>query len=76
MQYTESITQPDVFCYQLAYWMPYDAELVWSLVQRHSGYMSILPAGYYDFYIDRAYASMLVLAYPLLRRQYQKDLYV
>ena len=75
MQYTESLVEPDIFCYQLAYWMPYDPELVWSLVQRHAGYMSVLPAGYYEFYIDRDYASILVLAFPRLRRQYQKDLY-
>ena len=76
MQYTDSRVEPDIFCYQLAYWMPYDPELVWSLVQRHSGYLSVLPAGYYDYYIERDYASILVLAYPLLIRQYQKDLYV
>ena len=75
MQYTDAIQEPDVFCYQLAYWMSYDPELVWSLVQRHAGYMSVLPAGYYEFYIDRDYASILVLAFPQLRRQYQKDLY-
>jgi hypothetical protein len=55
--------------------MPYDPELVWALVQRHSGYMTILPAGYYEFYIAREYASLLVMAFPGLRRQYQKDLY-
>jgi len=75
MQYTDAIQEPDVFCYQLAYWMSYDPESVWQLVQRHNGYMSVLPAGYYEFYIDRDYASILVLAFPQLRRQYQKDLY-
>jgi hypothetical protein len=75
MQYTDAIQEPDVFCYQLAYWMTYDPESVWQLVQRHNGYMSVLPAGYYEFYIDRDYASILVLAFPQLRRQYQKDLY-
>jgi hypothetical protein len=75
MQYTEAMREPDVFCYNLAYYMPYDPELVWELVQRHSGYMSVLPAGYYEFYIPREYACMLVMAFPQLRRQYQKDLY-
>jgi len=75
MQYTESIREPDVFCYMLAYWMTYDPESVWELVQRHDGYMSVLPAGYYEFYVEKQYASILVLAFPGLRRQYQKDLY-
>ena len=75
MQYTESLIEPDVFCYMLAYWMSHDPERVWELVQRHSGYMSVLPAGYYEFYVDRQYASIVLLAFPELRRQYQKDLY-
>lgn len=75
MQYTDSLVEPDVFCYCLPYYVGYDPESVWELVQRHSGYMSVLPAGYYDFYIAREYASLLVLAYPELKRQYQKDLY-
>jgi hypothetical protein len=75
MQYTDAMREPDVFCYNLAYYVPYDPESVWELVQRHNGYMSVLPAGYYEFYIPREYASLLVLAFPGLRRQYQKDLY-
>jgi hypothetical protein len=75
MQYTEAMREPDVFCYNLAYWMPYDPEAVWELVQRHSGYMSVLPAGYYEFYIPSEYACLLVIAFPGLRRQHQKDLY-
>lgn len=75
MQYTDSIQEPDIFCYQLAYFIDYDPESVWSLVQRHGGSVSYLNGGQYDYYIDRAYASILILAFPLLRRQYQKDLY-
>jgi hypothetical protein len=75
MQYTDSLVEPDLFCYTLAYWMTYDPELVWELVQRHLGYMTVLPAGHYEFYIPRQYASILLLAYPELRRQFQKDLY-
>jgi hypothetical protein len=75
MQYTDSIQEPDIFCYQLAYFIDYDPESIWSLVQRHGGSVSYLNGGQYDYYIDRAYASILILAFPLLRRQYQKDLY-
>jgi len=48
---------------------------VWSLVQRHQGNIQPQVGGHYDFYIPRDYASILVLAFPLLKRQYQKDLY-
>ena len=75
MQYSDSLAEPDVFCYQLPYFLDYDPESVWQLVQRHGGSVSSLYGGQYDYYIDREYASILVLAFPLLRRQYQKDLY-
>ena len=75
MQYSDSLAEPDVFCYQLPYFVLYDPESVWQLVQRHGGSVSSLYGGQYDYYIDREYASILVLAFPLLRRQYQKDLY-
>jgi hypothetical protein len=45
------------------------------LVQRHQGNIQPQVGGHYDFYIHRDYASILVLAFPMLRRQYQKDLY-
>ena len=76
MQYSESMIEPDIFCYQLSYFIDYDPEQVWEMVQRHGGSISYLNGGQYDFYIDRQYASILVLAFPALRRQYQKDLYV
>lgn len=67
---------PDLYCYRLAYYMTYDPECVWELVQRHGGYISVQAGGYYEFHIARDYASLLVLAFPELIRQYQKDLYV
>lgn len=67
---------PDLYCYTLAYWIDYDPEDVWSLVQRHGGSLHPQVGGVYDFYIHRDYASILVLAFPLLRRQRQKDLYL
>lgn len=76
MQYTDATREPDIFCYTLAYWMPYDCESIWELVQRHGGSIAPLAGGYYDYYIACEYASIVVLAYPLLRRQYQKDLYM
>ena len=75
MQYTEAIQEPDIFRYQLPYYVFYDPEQIWEMVQRHGGSVSYLNGGQYDYYIQREYASILVLAYPLLRRQYQKDLY-
>jgi len=67
--------EPSILCYTLAYWMPYDPEVIWALVQRHQGQVVAIQGGYYDYYIAREYASILVLAFPQLRRQYQKDLY-
>ena len=66
---------PDLYCYTLFYWVDYDPESVWQLVARHQGSIQPQPGGQYDYYIHRDYASILVLAYPLLRRQFQKDLY-
>jgi hypothetical protein len=66
---------PDLYCYSLFYYIDYDPEDVWALVQRHGGYISVHPGGHYEFLIPRDYACILVLAFPLLRRQFQKDLY-
>jgi len=66
---------PDLYCYSLSYYIDYDPEAVWLLVQRHQGSIQPQVGGHYDFYIPRDYASILVLAFPLLRRQPQKDLY-
>ena len=67
---------PDLYCYSLFYHIDYDPEDIWLLVQRHQGSLSPQTGGHYDFYIPRDYASILVLAFPLLRRQTQKDLYI
>jgi len=56
--------------------MPYDPEVVWSLVERHGGWIGVLPGGHYDFHIDRRYALLVILAFPLLSRQPQRDLYL
>ena len=67
--------EPDLYCYSLPYYVDYDPESVWTLVQRHQGHLSPQFGGSYDFYIAREYASILLLAFPELRRQHQKDLY-
>jgi hypothetical protein len=69
------MSDPDLYCYSLFYFIDYDPEDVWLLVQRHQGNIQPQVGGHYDFYIPRHYASILVLAFPLLKRQYQKDLY-
>ena len=72
---TIHMSDPDLYCYSLPYFVDYDPEEVWLLVQRHRGNIAPQYGGNYDFYIPRDYASILVLAFPMLRRQYQKDLY-
>lgn len=56
--------------------MPYDVEQIWCLVQQHQGHISVLNGGIYDFYIRADYRCLLVMAFPLLRHQPQKDLYL
>ena len=70
------VSDPDLYCYTLFYWIDYDPEDIWQLVQRHEGTIQPQVGGHYDFWISRDYASILVLAFPMLRRQCQKDLYV
>ena len=67
---------PELYCYSLPYYIDYDPESVWTLVQRHGGSVHPQAGGVYEFYIHRDYAVMLLLAFPLLRRQFQKDLYI
>jgi len=64
--------EPLLCCYRLDALMPYDEESVWSLVQRHQGYLSIR-GDCIDFWIPAQYQTVLVLAYPRLRRQWQLD---
>jgi hypothetical protein len=75
MIHSNSLADPDLYCYQLPYYIDYDPESVWALVQQHCGHISVLPAGYYNFYIAREYAVLLLLAFPLLQRKPQQDLY-
>jgi hypothetical protein len=68
--------EPDLYCYKLSYSVPYDPEDIWSLVQRHGGFISVHPGGHYEFLIPREHSMFLIMAFPLLSRQRQKDLYV
>lgn len=59
---------PVLMCYRLDATVSYDEESVWAFVQRHGGMLSIR-GDCIDFWIPRDYSSLLVLAWPRLRRQ-------
>jgi hypothetical protein len=52
--------------------MPYDEELIWELVQRHEGYLSI-KSDCIDFFVPREYSVLLQIAFPLLIRKPELD---
>jgi len=64
--------EPLLCCYRLDAWVAYDEDAVWSLVQRHQGYLSI-QGDCIDFWIPAQYQSLLVVCFPRLRRQPQLD---
>jgi hypothetical protein len=66
---------PDIVCYRLSYYMTHDPEAVWDLVQRHGGYISVHAGGHYEFYLARDLRTILILAFPQLVHQPEKDLY-
>jgi hypothetical protein len=66
---------PDIVCYRLSYYMTHDPEAVWELVQRHGGYISVQHGGHYEFYLARDLRWLLILAFPQLVHQPEKDLY-
>lgn len=66
------MTEPLLCCYRLDALMSYDEEQIWSLVQRHQGYLSIR-GDCIDFWIPQQYQAVLVLAFPRLRRQWALD---
>lgn len=59
--------------YKLPYWLAYDPESVWALVQRHGGFLSILSGAEYIFWIPELWESVLLLAFPLLVRSAEMD---
>jgi len=68
--------ETQLVCYRLTWNIDYDAESVWSLVQRHQGYISVRPGGLYRFWVPREYTVYLVLAFPLLIREPSQDYYL
>ena len=59
-------------CYRLNYRASYDEEMVWSLVQRHGGHISIR-ADSIDFWIAPAWEIVLNIAFPDLERRPELD---
>jgi hypothetical protein len=59
-------------CYRLSYRSDYDEELVWALVQRHGGHISIRQ-DCIDFWIHRDFEALLLLAFPDLERRPDLD---
>ena len=59
-------------CYRLAYRAEYDEELVWSLVQRYGGHISIRQ-DCIDFWIAREFEIILIMAFPDLERRPDLD---
>ena len=64
-----------MWCYQLPWFIDYDPELVWSLVQRHGGTVTCDTGGVYLYHIAEHHSSILILAWPQLRRLPHRDLY-
>lgn len=63
---------PVLKCYRLGYRAAYDEELVWALVQRHGGFISI-KQDVIDFWIAPAWETILVMAFPDLERRPELD---
>lgn len=59
-------------CYRLDYRANYDEELVWALVQRHGGHISIR-GDCVDFWIHPRWEALLVIAFPDLQRRADLD---
>ncbi len=64
--------EPKLYCYRQTVYCAYDEEAVWSLVQRHNGFLSIR-GDCIDYWIPSEYRTLLVLAYPKLTRQPSLD---
>ncbi len=59
-------------CWRLDYRATYDEEMVWALVQRHGGHLSIR-GDYILFWLRPEWEVVLVLAFPDLRRVPAED---
>ena len=61
-----------LFCYRLNYRSSYDEEMVWALVQRHGGSISIR-GDCIDFWIAPEWEIVLNIAFPDLERRPELD---
>ena len=59
-------------CYRLGYRAAYDEEMVWALVQRHGGHISIRQ-DCIDFWIAAEWEIVLVMTFPDLERRPELD---
>ena len=59
-------------CYRLSYRSSYDEEMVWALVQRHGGHISIR-GDCIDFWIAPSWEIVLNMAFPDLERRPDLD---
>lgn len=66
------MTDTRLRCYRLGYRCSYDEELVWALVQRHGGHLSIRQ-DCIDFWIPPAWELVLNIAFPELERRPELD---
>ena len=64
--------QRRLHCYRLSYRASYDEELVWALVQRHGGHISIRQ-DCIDFWIAPEWAIVLNITFPDLERRPEFD---
>ena len=64
--------QTGLHCYRLNYRAAYDEEMVWALVQRHGGHISIRQ-DCIDFWISPEWEIVLNMAFPDLERRRDLD---
>lgn len=63
---------PRLVCYRLGYRASYDEEMVWALVQRHGGHISIRN-DCIDFWVEPQWEIVLNMAFPDLERRPELD---
>ena len=64
--------EPRLKCYRMDYRSGYDEEMVWSLVQRHGGHLSIR-VDHILFWLEPEWEIILVMAFPELERIPRED---
>lgn len=64
--------EPRKVCYRFEYDMDYDREIIWAFVQRSGGEISLRKDSIL-YWVDPAYESLLVCAWPELKREPNHD---